>query len=110
VDDIRDPVEPAAAGGHVCRRQRQTREPQVVVLPIGALGRAIWRTPPLEQRGRRNQVQNYAVGQSSLAQPSGRDAGPSRQVSEPIDARQFGNDFIIGWHQDPDIDAALPQG
>jgi hypothetical protein len=52
----------------------------------------------------------HAVSETSSAYPGGRDKSPSRQVSEPIDVRRLCDDFMIGWHQDPGVDAALAQG
>jgi hypothetical protein len=52
----------------------------------------------------------HAVNQTISAYPGGRDKSPSRQVSEPIDVRRLCDDFMIGWHQDPGVDAALAQG
>ena len=73
VDDVRRPAQTGARRGNIRRCQRQPGEAQVVVLPVGALGRAIGRAAAFEQGRRGDQIQDQAVRQPHLARTARRE-------------------------------------
>ena len=87
VDDVRGPAQTAPPGGDVGRGEGQAGETQVVILPVGALGRAIGGSASIEQRRRGDQIQDHAVGQARVSDAGARNAGSPGKVAGPVDVR-----------------------